>query len=178
MKILAFDLGTGTGWAVADNAIIVRAGTEELATRLEIRAIKETRLDRRNDCRPGRLHAFITRLLGEYNPQLVVFEDVQFATYTLQQQLWSSLRTALQLAAKGTQIDCVNVTKLKVFATGKPHALKEEMAVALGNALPDQFRLIERDRELRPLHLATGQVLDDNAVDAVHLTRWANSTYR
>lgn len=179
MNILAFDLGTATGWAVAQDTKVVKAETLVLATPKEVSNLSKRRLDRRCDPRPARLKDFVTARIAEFKPDLVVFEDVEFSTYRKQDQLWSSLRTALWLSVPdGVKLDCVNVTKLKTFATGIPHARKEDMVIALIEQVPDQFRLIEFDHNLLALHITTGRVLDDNAVDAVQLARWARSTYR
>ncbi len=96
-------------------------------------------------------------------PNLVVWEDVEFSTYTYQTQLWSSLRTVLQLGARshhdGKQpmlFECVPVTTLKLFA-GKATANKDDMR-----------RLL---RKKHPTIEISG--VDDNAIDAIWLYKWS-----
>lgn len=91
---------------------------------------------------------------------MVVFEDVQFSTYTLQTQLWASLRTCVWLTlGKSCLLECLPVSTLKKFATGFGGATKEGMAAALFKQSPG-FR---------------GQKLDDNAIDAIWIFKWAQT---
>ncbi len=96
-------------------------------------------------------------------PDLVVFEDVEFQSYTLQCQLWSALRAALWLSfGPKTLFDCVNVSRLKKFAAGHGAATKDAMAAALFKQHPEL-----RDKNL-----------DDNAVDAIWTLKWAQVNFR
>ena len=178
-KILAFDLATATGWAVADGARILRLGTEKLATDDEVTAWGKRRLDRRRDPRIARISKLIQGLVTAESPlRVIVWEDVEFSSGRKQTQLWASLRTAIWLSTSpDIPMDCVNVTKLKTFATGNPQATKTEMMLALAAKYPDQFRIIEHNRKPFILHLATGHVGDDNAADAAHAALWAAHTY-
>jgi Holliday junction resolvasome RuvABC endonuclease subunit len=110
---------------------------------------------RRQDPRIARLFHW---LRGVLKPDLVVFEDVEFQTYTCQTQLWSSFRTAVWLAFSDRSVilECVPVTTLKKFATGYGSADKKQMRAALFTQFP----------ETRP-------DLDDNAVDALWILKWA-----
>jgi hypothetical protein len=92
----------------------------------------------------------------------VVFEDVQFSTYTYQTQLWSSLRAAVWLAFDGSpsKIDCLGVSQLKQFA-GSGSYKKKQMADALFQLSPE-WKCAK---------------LDDNAIDAIWLHKWASKTY-
>ena len=153
MKILAVDLGTKTGlaWNYGMNP---GADTHTLSTPAEVKEWTRSRRDRTCDPRISRLYNFLD---GFHVPDLVVFEDVQFTTYTKQTQLWSSLRAALWLAFDGKAlIECVPVTTLKKFATGSGAADKAAMKKALFTQFP----------QTRP-------DLDDNAIDALWILKWA-----
>jgi|ERR1035437_2308825 Holliday junction resolvasome RuvABC endonuclease subunit len=158
LKILALDLGTKTG--VARNfGLPPLETTWELSTATEVTKWGKQRLTRRCDPRIGRLYQ---RLMAEYGqawPDLIVFEDVEFSTYTKQTQLWASFRTVVWLASvvMGAATECVPVTTLKKFATGSGAADK----VAMRRALFTQF----------PYVYSVG--LDDNAIDALWVLKWA-----
>ena len=93
-------------------------------------------------------------------PDVVVFEDVQFSSYTAQTQLWSSFRAVVWLVL-GTKslLECVPVSTLKLFATGSGAADKAAMLKALVRKHPE-------------IQAAS---LDDNAVDAIWLWKWAQT---
>jgi hypothetical protein len=179
MKILAFDIANATGWAVVEGTTILRFGTERLGTKDEVTAWRKQRLDRRRDPRVARLSKLVQGLVNAESPiRLVVWEDVEFSSGRMQVQLWASLRTTIWMSTSPEiPTDCVNVTKLKVFATGNPQATKTQMMLALAFKYPDQFRILERNRQTLILHLATGTVGDDNAADAAHAALWAAHTY-
>jgi len=162
MKILALDLGTTTGYAMDDNGKRSLAGSWPLATSKEVTAWGKTRLTRRQDPRPMRLFSKMTQLSEDTAlPDIIVFEDVEFSTYTLQTQLWAALRTAVWFWAHFRDIrhiDCVGVTTLKKFATGHGGATKDMMLSALKKRWPGR---------------ETG--CDDNAVDAIFLLEWART---
>lgn len=154
MKILALDLGTKTGVAVNYGAL-PGATTLKLATPTEVMLWGKHRLTRRCDPRVTRLYE---NLRGVEPPDVVVFEDVEFSTYTKQTQLWASFRTAVWIAFDDgrTRIECVPVTTLKKFATGKGTADKAAMRKAMFTQFP----------QTRP-------DLDDNAIDALWVLKWA-----
>lgn len=129
MNMLALDLGTQTGFAFG--GALFEAGTWELATKKEITTFTKHRMNRRRDPRIIRLHHF---LLSMPSPDIVVFEDVQFASSTYQVQLWASLRAAVWLTFPHAVIDCVPVGTLKLFATGHGGATKPMMTSALKRA--------------------------------------------
>lgn len=130
-------------------------GTWKLATAAEVRDWGKQRLTRRRDPRPRRLCEFILSRVPF--PDLIVFEDVQFASSTLQVQLWSSLRTAVWTCfGEDVKFDCVPVGTLKKFATGNGAAKKEGMA-----------RAFER------LTGMTSAVYTDDAIDAYFIWKWA-----
>ena len=153
MDILALDLGnkTGVAWSFGN---IFGAETRTLASAKEIAAWGRDRQTRRCDPRIPRLF----RYLRDFSiPEVVVFEDVEFSTYTKQTQLWSSFRTAVWLAFDGKAvIECVPVTTLKKFATGSGAADKEQMKCAL-------------KKQYQEINTA----LDDNAIDAIWILKWA-----
>ena len=159
-KILALDLGTKTGYCYGDSISTLKVGTWKLATAKEVTQWGKERLTRRCDPRCARLWHELDRLP---KPDIVVFEDVEFASYTKQVQLWASLRAAVWLSYggfsgcgySGVLLECVPVGTLKKFATGAGNANKNGM-----------------ERAATRLGLEVSG-LDDNAVDALHLWRWA-----
>ncbi len=154
MNILALDLGTDTGYAHGDSKEKQPAlGHWTLGTKQEITDWGKTRLTRRSDPRVSRLFG----LLGNFTPDLVVFEDVQFQTFTMQTQLWSALRAAVWLAFRDKTIDCVDVSTLKKFATGHGFAKKEQMISSLLKLSPG----------------LGGATLTDDEADAAWLWYWA-----
>jgi crossover junction endodeoxyribonuclease RuvC len=153
VNILALDLGTDTGFAYGDSVPVV--GTWKLATAKEIRSWGLARITRRADPRIYRLFLKLKQVV--FTPDVVIFEDVQFQTYTYQTQLWASFRAAIWCAFPNTLIDCVPVQTLKRFATGSGGANKEKMAEALYRLSPN-WKFAN---------------LTDDAVDAIWLWRWA-----
>lgn len=158
--ILALDLGTKTGYCYGCDLRNQQRGTWNLATAKEVRDWGKERLTRRCDPRVARLWHELDSLP---RPDIVVFEDVEFASYTKQVQLWASLRAAVWLSYggfsgcgfSGVLVECVPVATLKKFATGAGNANKngmERAATRLGINVKG---------------------LDDNAIDALHLWRWA-----
>lgn len=168
MKILALDPATATGFCWGDTLSgTPKAGMKLLATPPEIRSWGQRRLTRRQDPRPIRLYSFLADLCRDsfQCPDVIVFEDVEFMSYTQQCQLWSSLRAAIWLFshfhASGCTIDCLNVSSLKKFATGFGGADKALMAQHLYKKHPEY----------------KAQDLDDNGVDAVWLWLWAKQNF-
>lgn len=162
MKALALDLGTKTGFAYRDERGAIVAGTWRLATPKETKGADRCCADVRLHSLNKHLHdLFLTSV-----PERVVFEDVQFSVSTAQTQLWSSLRTVMLLkaAAYNVPTSCCPVATLKKFATGSGRAEKSDMANSL--------------RGLGDLTVDEIEPLDDNAVDAVHLLRWAETNHQ
>lgn len=157
MKILSLDLGTDTGYAAGDTkGRMFEMGTWKLATAKEVRAWGQQRLTRRRDPRPRRLCEQILAL--KFWPDLIVFEDVQFASSTYQTQLWASLRTGVWTCfGDEVSFDCVPVATLKKFATGNGAAKKEQMK-----------HIFIHHEHGRPAGL-----FDDNAIDAYFIWKWA-----
>lgn len=162
MNILGLDLGSKTGFAYNSGETFF-AGTWQLANSKELKNDKVSRMDRRGDRRVLELHRILTQEMAVWpDPKIVVFEDVQFSTYTMQTQLWSSLRAAVWLAfppLSGVVVECVPVGTLKRFATGHGGATKESMANYLRARHPKFF----------------SDKLDDNGVDAAWLWLWAQT---
>lgn len=158
MKILALDLGTNTGIACnwQARAFTAPAMTIKLAQPEEVTNWGRTRLTRRCDPRIQRLFYYLRDF---ETPDLVVFEDVEFSTFTKQTQLWSAFRTVVWLAfPPRVVIECVPVTALKKFAAGFGCATKEHMKRALFTQCPEVY---------------AGLTLDDNAIDAYWILKWA-----
>jgi Holliday junction resolvasome RuvABC endonuclease subunit len=164
--ILALDLGTHCGWAYRSRSGDITAGTWELAKAADITKAGKLRMDRRLD---PRIPALYRRLRSVWNDNVgegpnnpidfIVFEDVQFSSFTQQTQLWSSLRAAVWLFAYLHQIptDCIPVKTLKLFATGSGAADKEFMIECAAKLFPEIV------------------LIDDNCADALHILRWAFS---
>ena len=163
MKILAIDLGTHTGWCLGDAGKLPTYGTLTLAKPREVTQFGADRTARTEDPRIRRLWKWIFDTVQREQPNVVVWEDVQFSSYTFQVQLWSSLRTALQLGARGAHnrnqpmiFECVPVMTLKKFA---------------GGGCADKAAM---KRYLRKKHPEIDiSSCDDNAVDAIWLFKWA-----
>ena len=156
LKILAVDLGTHCGLAHNCQGEL-KAWTEHLATPAEVTAWGKSRMTRRNDPRISRLAKILSCCP---KPDVVVFEDIQFQSYTLQCQLWSSLRAAIWLTLGASCIlECVPVSTLKLFATGHGGATKDGMSLALKRKHPTLCK----------------QDLDDNAIDAIWILKWAET---
>lgn len=156
--VLALDLGTKTGYAVSNSAGFM-SGTWKLSTPKEVTDWGRQRLTRRCDPRIIRLAQAVR---GLPVPDLVIFEDVQFSSYTLQVQLWASFRAAVWLSFSTTPsviFECVDVGTLKKFATGHGGATKEMMRAALLQKYPE---LVKKG-------------CDDNEIDAIWLHRWARA---
>ena len=177
MNILALDLGTTTGWAALDTEAdpqLQRIGSVRLASAEEIKQWGLRRIDRRQDPRPLRLY---DHLAARLKPDIIIFEDVEFQTYTKQTQLWSSLRTAVWFYARNVNAlcECVPVSVLKKFATGHGGATKAMMVSALVRRFPNRFSRAKVN-QMTVLENQPGShaiVQDDNAVDAAWLALWA-----
>ena len=172
MNILALDLGSKTGWALSCAGAIT-AGTWTLATPKEIKEAAHKRLNRRCDPRFLRLLHELDCVASAYPLDWCVFEDVEFCKSRMQAHLWATWRAAAwSLAREGIRLDCLATGKLKSFATGNGGADKDQMARAL--TLDPRYALDKggvRDT-------LTSDLLDDNAIDALHLLHWAMKTFK
>jgi hypothetical protein len=157
MNIIALDLGTTTGICEGREAPV--AYSKSWATAAEVKDWHKSRMDRRQDPRVLRFAKYL-RSIAPCSPDraVIVFEDVQFQSYTLQTQLWSSFRAAVWITFEDFLVECVPTGTLKKFATGHGGATKEMMSNALKRQYPQHWN---------PL-------LDDNAVDALWLWLWAD----
>jgi Holliday junction resolvasome RuvABC endonuclease subunit len=160
MKILSLDLGTTLGWAMLQSDGI-HAGSTLLASDGNLRHAKKLRMDRRLDIR---ITALSQLLWGLTLPELIVFEDVRFASSQAQAHLWASFRGVVWTfaAREGVVIDCLDTSKLKLWTTGAGNATKEMMKVAACKRWPGV--------------VTSGH--DDNAIDAICLLKWAQETHR
>ena len=169
MRILALDLGTNTGFAYDDPHEGLTCGTWKLASAKEVKDWGKLRLTRRRDPRVMRLFDLVSGLHDLHRFDVILFEDVQFASSTYQVQLWSSLRAAVWLACKVVHpipyFDCVPVGTLKAFATGNGAATKDSMLAAA-----KRKKLLDDPTEFDDL--------DDNAIDALHLYDWAKQNLK
>lgn len=171
MKILALDLGTKTGYAIDAGDYPVSCGTKELASKKNLAYQKKLRMDRRGDIRFTVLVTWLEHLWRDFQPEFVVFEDVQFSKTTQQSHLWATWRAAVWLMAinHNVVIECCPVGTLKKFATGSGKAEKSDMARYLTQN--PRFKMVKGEI----VDTVTGLSLDDNAVDALHLLNWAKS---
>lgn len=166
MNTLTLDLGTHTGFTYLDPHDGLTCGTWKLASAKEVTAWGKDRLSRRCDPRVKRLFELVSTTHHRFCFDVVVFEDVQFASSTYAVQLWASLRAAVWLACrecalvKAPRLDCVPVGTLKMFATGNGHADKAQMLAAARRK-----KLLDDPADFADL--------DDNAIDALHLYDWA-----
>lgn len=151
MRLLGLDLGTKTGWALFDNGIET-SGTWTLATPKEVKAQKANGKHRSCDMRARQLKDHLESFFPK--PDYVYFEDVQFASTTLQAHLWGGFRAIVSLMEPPSIIRAVPVGTLKLAATGHGNATKEMMIAALPESV----------RKKNP---------DDNEADAFHLMRFA-----
>jgi Holliday junction resolvasome RuvABC endonuclease subunit len=160
VKILALDLGSTLGWAMLSSDGI-KAGSTVLVTDAALRTDKKLRLNRRLDSRCSML---ANLLWGLTLPELVVFEDVKFASSQAQAHLWASFRGVVWTYAhrEGIQTDCLDTSKLKLWTTSAGNATKEMMRAAACKRWPDVVK----------------SHYDDNAVDAICLLKWAQETHR
>lgn len=170
MKILALDLGTTTGWAYHDGTKSTH-GSKLLASEKNLRHARNLRMDRRLDVRAIALRCFLSPFLGDSKPAYILFEDVQFGKSLAQVQLWSSFRGVVWGFAieHEIEVDCLATGKLKKFATDSGAADKTDMAKALVQSDPRVYTLYAHNGVRNTL---TGEILDDNAVDAAHLLQW------
>jgi len=155
-RILALDLGTHTGVAFnSANGVGFWAETKAWATDEEVTRNGKSRLDRRCDPRITRFFDYLKTFEAEAD--IVVFEDVLFASSRMQAHLWASFRTAVWLAFPDTLIECVPTGTLKKFACNGG-ATKDQMSLALKRKFPMYWKA----------------KYDDNAIDAIWLWLWAD----
>jgi len=179
MKILALDLGSKTGYALEADDYPLACGTWTLGVVPGERAL---------DYRVRVLWQTLRSVHQTYHLDLVVWEDVQFQSPgCAQTQLWASLRTVCWFMGieHAVTLDCCPVQTLKKWATGSGGAKKDDMARHL--LRNPRFRALEtllksgknkgKAAPLRIFDSGTHTILDDNAVDALHLLGWAKEKY-
>lgn len=176
MKILGLDLATSTGYAFNDIENRFHCGSWLLATEAELKAARKQRLNRRLDPRVTKLFQLTQSLHTQYSFDVIVFEDVQFSSYTLQCQLWASLRAAVWLAPASPKqpiFETVPVQTLKKFATGHGGATKEVMVKALIKTDPHFTKNEDPTCAYWHPDSHTSIRVNDDTVDAVWLWKWA-----
>lgn len=160
LNALALDLGTRTGYTYFDPHEGLVCSAWKLASPKEIKSWGESRLSRRCDPRIDRLFDLVSTLHSKHLFDVIIFEDVCFASSTYQVQLWSALRAAVWLCGvpgKLPYFEAVPVGTLKKFATGSGSADKSQMlAAAQKQKLLDNF-----------------DGLGDDEIDSLHLFFWA-----
>ncbi len=174
-RTLTLDLGTDTGWALADRSGILKSGTLCLATDAELEHQRREGRERTLDLRYSRIHAFITEHIFA-GVDRIVFEDVEFASTRMQTQLWASLRTAIwagTLTRPDLSIKGLPVATLKQFATGNGHVQKFAMAQALAKLQPAEYTLVGES-----IRKADGSLADDNEIDAIWLALYTQAVDR
>lgn len=176
MRVLALDFGTNTGYAHGAAGELSDCGTWLLAAPKQITQQAKLRFDRKLDRRIPTLYEHVSALHRTQQFGFVCFEDVQFSSTTKQTQLWSSFRAVVWLwaALNNVLIDCCPVGTLKLFATGHGGATKEMMAKHLLRGNP-KFFLAAGCPHVQYHSVVGPKILDDNAVDAVHLFNWSQS---
>lgn len=169
MRVLALDLGTKTGWAIADDDLLV-SGTWTLVTDAKRKEnIHFGKVD-------SRFATLQNNILGAGPFGAIFYEDVQFCKTQLQAQLWGGLRAVVSLQEVGkTVIRGIPVGTLKKFATGKGNATKSQMAQALYTVGVGHFegapeKMIKAGKFL--VERSNQRPVDDNEVDAIHLLRY------
>lgn len=177
MKILALDIATTTGFAHNTAPGPFVAGSIRLAGAKEIAQWGKQRLTRRGDPRICRLYDFVQ---GFGRLDVVIFEDVQFVHSQVQAQLWASLRAAVWAAVcpdcNHTLMECVPVQTLKAFAGAGAGASKAGMCRALVKADSRfTYDFAQDPPSEKVFDSETGLWLDDNAVDAIWLYKWAKA---
>lgn len=182
MTILALDLGTKTGWAHVNSAGKIHSATALLAKTGELKAAKEEHFDRRFDIRFVALWSVLDGIELTYGkPDLIFFEDVLFSEFTLQTQLWASLRAAVwayRYANDIRDIECLNTSGLKKFA-GHGAATKKMMAAFLLKRFPEEFRKMANPQPAQERYIETvkGKVVESDEVDARHLLDYAMNLF-
>lgn len=150
--ILAIDIGTSTGWAY-NRGDEFFAGSWKLASPKEIEKWGKERLTRRKDPRVERLCEKLSAL-PEFD--VIVIEDVQFASSRKQAHLWAALRSAVWLCGKTRIFEAVDVKTLKKFAISG-NADKAAMSTSLLLQHPEFWRA----------------EYGDDTIDAIWLYLWA-----
>lgn len=144
--ILALDLGTTTGWAVRDNALMITSGAQSFKPgRFEGGGMRYLRFTR-----------WLDELAGLVGPlALINFEEVRRHVGTDAAHVYGGLMGTLQAwcELRGIPYRGVPVGTIKRHATGKGNAGKPEMIAAA------------KARGFTPI--------DDNEADALALLFWA-----
>lgn len=173
LSILALDLGNCTGWAQGSGTkdSVSDCGSVLLGSAKEVALSGKSRMARRLDFRIPRLYQWLEKRYESDPFDWVSFEDVLFASSRMQAHLWASFRATVWLFAgqRAINIECVDTSALKLFATGSGASQKQHMAAALVKRDP---KFLTVNGEVNFVRHKKDFFLDDNAVDAVHLLKW------
>lgn len=174
---LALDLGQKTGWAHQTTDGMVTSGTWDMSLSPKRRKDMDDGWERREDPRFIDLWVRIDRMIRQSLVSKVVFEDVQFSTYTYQTQLWASFRAAVwaqRILHMDVVFGCLNTATLKLVSTGSGNATKAMMAAWAVAKYPEYFRKLIKPDVKKDLYIETldGRPVDDNEVDAFHLLKY------
>ena len=145
MNTLALDLGTKTGFAIKceTNKVVdgpysattytVASGTWALSDPKAITQARVEGWDRKCDPRFNALCLHIEEAVDDCDIKAVVFEDILFGSTSMQSHLWATFRAAIWAVkrAKNFEVDCINSSTLKKYATGHGGATKQMMAAHL-----------------------------------------------
>lgn len=175
-RILALDLGTKLGYAsgsVHSPVDLDWVGQLTLATPTDIKRAGLTRMNRRLDPRVGVFFDWLRSKHALTPFDYIVFEDVQFASSTMQTQLWASFRTVVWVFAHQQKLltECCPVGILKKAGSGYGGADKGQMGAALA-AQDERFSWNGKQS------FYGAYPITDDAVDAVHLLKWAQRTLK
>jgi hypothetical protein len=169
-RILALDLGTTFGWCYGTSTGDMTLGSVRLAYDREIKGWAKERMDRRCDPRIPRFYQWLN--IGRPDPDIIIFEDVQFVSGRKQAHLWASYRTAVWLRFQhGFSVECLDTGKLKAHACDGCRTATKEMMVASACKNP-RFRALPTN-PFCFIDNKSHNELDDNAADAYHLFTWA-----
>ncbi len=146
-SILAFDLGTRTGWAY-HNHISSYEGYGEF----DVGGIYKP------GARLNHYYNLLEQTVATAMPQLIVYEHVMRWASSQAAFWYNAYLTQLIMVAHAANLHLapVSVTKIKKFATGKGNALKVDMIAAAQKLYPDH-----------------PPILSDNIADAIHLLAYA-----
>lgn len=147
MKILALDLATKTGWAT--NAPVDASGVVEFTLkRGESPGMRFLRYVR-----------WLKDMVDLVEPDLVIYEQAHHRGGAAT-EVCVGLTTHTQTicASKDIEFTAVRTSAVKIFATGKGNASKDEMI----NACRERYNI---------------EPIDDNQADALHILGYALDTY-
>jgi Holliday junction resolvasome RuvABC endonuclease subunit len=137
MRVIGLDPALKTGWAINDDTGI-RYGTWDIDANNPARNLAYRLLE---------MTARVEYLLASENPDVVVYEQVQFVRSMSQVTLSAMWRgiIVLQSAKRGIRVEGVPVGTLKKFATGSGKADKAMMIDAARHEIWDTDAVLSSD---------------------------------